>query len=322
MMTWKLAPALASGCCVVMKTSEKTPLSALAICKLIKEAGFPPGVVNVLSGFGPTAGKAIACHMDIDKVAFTGSTGVGRMIEKYASESNMKRVSLELGGKSPMIVLPDADLDAAVAASQIGLFLNQGQCCCASSRIYVHESIHDEFVKKSAAVAAARQLLDPFDAKCDQGPQVDKIQFDRVLSYIESGKQEGATCVTGGARHGEVGYFIQPTVFSGVTDEMKICREEIFGPVMSILKYSDVDDVIKRANNTMYGLAAGVMGKDLKATLNVAHKLRAGVVWVNCYDFFDAALPFGGFKASGHGREGGSYAMDLYREIRTICCQL
>lgn len=322
MLAWKVAPALATGCTIVLKTSEKTPLSALALCKLAKEAGFPPGVFNVLSGYGTTAGKALAVHMDVDKIAFTGSTPVGRLIEQYAAQSNMKRVSLELGGKSPLIVMPDADLDTAVSISQVGLFLNQGQACCASSRIYVHESIHDEFVKKCAAAAQARRLLAPSDPNCDQGPQVDNLQFDRVMSYIEAGKTEGAKLETGGARHGTVGYYIQPTVFSGVTDDMKICREEIFGPVMSILKFSDVEDVIKRANASMYGLAAGVICKDMKNALGVAHRLRAGVIWVNTYDFFDATLPFGGFKSSGHGREGGSYALELYTETRTICAAL
>lgn len=322
MMAWKLAPALACGCTVILKTSEKTPLSALAIAKLIKEAGFPPGVVNILSGYGPTAGEPLARHMDVDKIAFTGSTAVGKKIEIMASESNMKRVSLELGGKSPLIVMPDADLDQAVGVSQVGLFLNQGQACCASSRIFVHEDVYDEFVKKSTEAAAKRKLLAPSDANCEQGPQVDKLQFDRVMSYIEAGKTEGARLTTGGSRHGDVGYYIQPTVFADVTDDMKICREEIFGPVMSILKFKSVDEVVKRANNTVYGLASGICSRNIKDALGIASRLRAGVVWINTYDFFDAALPFGGFKQSGHGREGGEYALSLYTETRTVCVAL
>jgi aldehyde dehydrogenase (NAD+) len=318
MLIWKLSPAMATGCTTVVKTSEKTPLSALAVAKLIKEAGFPPGVINILSGYGPTAGEPLARHMDVDKVAFTGSSAIGHKIEIMAAESNLKRVTLELGGKSPMIVMPDADLDQALAAAHLGLFLNQGQACCASSRLYVHEDIYDEFVTKAGEQAKARQLLDPSDPKCDQGPQVDKIQFDKILGYIESGKQEGARLVTGGKRHGTKGYFIEPTVFADVKDDMKIAREEIFGPVMQILKFSDVNDAIKRANDTPYGLAAGVCSRDIGNVLKIAHALRAGTVWVNCYDVFDAAASFGGYKDSGHGREMGNAVLNHYTELKTV----
>jgi len=318
MLAWKIGPALACGCTVVVKTSEKTPLSALALARLIKEAGFPAGVVNVISGFGPTAGEPLARHMDVDKIAFTGSTAIGHKIEQFAAESNLKRVSLELGGKSPLIVMPDADLDQALAAAHVGLFLNQGQCCCASSRLFVHEDIYDTFVEKASAQARARKVLHPSHAECEQGPQVDKIQFDRIMGYIESGKQQGARVVAGGERHGEKGFYIQPTVFADVTDDMKIAREEIFGPVMSILKFKTVDEAIRRANDSIFGLAAGVCSRDIGTALRIANRLRAGVVWVNTYDFFDTASPFGGYKQSGHGRELGEYALSLYTEIKTV----
>jgi aldehyde dehydrogenase (NAD+) len=289
---------------------------------LVKEAGFPAGVINILSGFGPQVGEPLARHMDVDKIAFTGSNPVGHLIEKYAAESNLKRVSLELGGKSPLIVMPDADLDQALKAAHIGLFLNQGQCCCASSRLFVHEDVYDKFVAKAAEQAAARKVMHPDHPECEQGPQVDKLQFDRVLGYIETGKKEGARVVAGGARHGDKGYYIQPTVFADVQDNMTIAKEEIFGPVMSILKFKTVDEVITRANKTKFGLAAGVCSRDIGTALKIAHKLRAGVVWVNTYDFFDVALPFGGFKQSGHGRELGEYALQLYTEVKTVAIPL
>jgi len=256
MLAWKLGPALAAGCTIVLKTSEKTPLSALYVARLINEAGFPPGVVNIVSGYGPTAGQAIARHMKLTKVAFTGSTPVGRLMVKYASESNLKRVTLELGGKSPLIILEDADLDKACAIAEVGLFLNQGQCCAASSRLFVQEAVYDRFVELAAERARKRVLGDPYDPKTQQGPQVDDIQYKRVMGYIDQGKQEGARLVAGGARFGDRGYFIAPTVFADVTDEMKIAKEEIFGPVMSILKFSTVDEAIRRANQSSYGHAA------------------------------------------------------------------
>lgn len=322
MLAWKLAPSLACGNTVVVKTSEKTPLSALRIAKLVKEAGFPPGVVNILSGFGPAAGKHLALHMDVEKVAFTGSTKVGHLIEEYAAASNLKRVSLELGGKSPLIVLDDADVEQAVNVAHIGLFLNQGQCCCAGSRLFVQASIYDEFVE--AAVRKAKSIkVGPYtEPGAEQGPQVDDIQFRRVMGYIEKGKVEGATVALGGSRHGDKGYYVKPTVFTNVTDDMVIAQEEIFGPVMSILKFDDEAEVVKRANSTTYGLAAGVCSKNAARALGLAHQLRVGTVWVNCYDNFDAAAPFGGFKQSGHGREKGEAALDLWTETKCVMLPL
>ena len=318
MQAWKLAPALAAGCTVVLKVAEQTPLSALRVGELIMEAGFPPGVVNILTGFGETAGQALARHMDVDKVAFTGSTEVGHLILKYAAESNLKRVTLELGGKSPNIVFADADLDDAVNGAFFGLFFNQGQCCCAGSRLYVEEKIHDEFVQRLVDRANRQRVGDPFNPETEQGPQVDKAQFDKIMSYIEAGKQEGAKLLTGGERVGSRGYFVKPTVFDQVTEEMKIGREEIFGPVLSVLPFKDLDEVVERANRNMYGLAAAVWTRDIEKAHTIANRVRAGTVWVNCYDVFDAAAPFGGFKQSGIGRELGEYGLMNYIEVKTV----
>jgi len=305
MQAWKLAPALATGNTVVMKPAEQTPLTALRVGELILEAGFPPGVVNLLPGYGPTAGAAIARHMDVDKVAFTGSTEVGHLIMEASAKSNLKRVTLELGGKSPNIVFADADMDAAIEGSHFALFFNQGQCCCAGSRLFVEEKAYDEFVERSAARARRRTVGDPFDAATEQGPQVDQDQYNKVMHYIDSGRKEGARLVCGGDRVGDRGYFIQPTVFADVKDDMTIAKEEIFGPVMSIIKFRDMDDVVQRANRTDYGLAAAVWTRDIGKAHAIANSVRAGTVWVNCYDVFDAAAPFGGFKQSGLGRELG-----------------
>jgi aldehyde dehydrogenase (NAD+) len=322
MQAWKLAPALATGNTIVMKPAEQTPLSALRLGELILEAGFPEGVVNLLPGFGPTAGAAIARHMDVDKVAFTGSTEVGRLIMEAAAKSNLKRISLELGGKSPNIIFADSDLDDAVEGAHLGLFVNQGQSCCAGSRVFVEEKIYDEFVEKSIARARKRRVGDPLDPLTDQGPQVSESQFDRIMGYIESGKREGATLACGGERVGDRGYFIQPTVFSDVQDEMKIAREEIFGPVMSIIAFKDMDEVISRANRTTYGLAAGVWTRDIKKAHAVANSVRAGTVWVNCYHVLDTRAPFGGFKQSGMGRELGEYGLQQYTEVKTVTLKL
>jgi aldehyde dehydrogenase (NAD+) len=322
MQAWKLAPALATGNTIVMKPAEQTPLSALRLGKLILEAGFPEGVVNLLPGFGPTAGAAIARHMDVDKVAFTGSTEVGRLIMEAAAKSNLKRISLELGGKSPNIIFADSDLDDAVEGAHLGLFVNQGQSCCAGSRVFVEDTIYDEFVEKSIARAGKRRVGDPLDPRTDQGPQVSESQFDRIMGYIESGKREGATLACGGERVGDRGYFIQPTVFSDVQDEMKIAREEIFGPVMSIIAFKDMDEVIARANRTAYGLAAGVWTRDIKKAHAVANSVRAGTVWVNCYHVLDTRAPFGGFKQSGIGRELGEYGLQQYTEVKTVTLKL
>ena len=318
MAAWKFAPALASGCTIVLKTSEKTPLTGLYLAKLIQEAGFPPGVVNVLSGYGPTAGEALIRHPDVEKVAFTGSTPVGHHILKASGETNLKKVSLELGGKSPCIILDDADLDIAVNAAHVGLFLNQGQCCCAASRLYVQEGIYDKFVEAVVKKAAAIKVAPATDLAAEQGPQVDDLQFNKVLGYIEKGKEEGAKVATGGNRHGEKGYFIEPTVFTGVTEDMTIAKEEIFGPVMSILKFSTEEEVIARANKNKYGLAAGVISQNASRAMGVANQLRAGTVWINTYDNFDAAAPFGGYKQSGHGRDKGEEALENWLECKTI----
>jgi len=322
MQAWKLAPALACGNTVVLKAAEQTPLTALRVGELILEAGFPPGVVNILAGYGPTAGQALARHMDVDKVAFTGSTEVGHLIMKYAAESNLKRVTLELGGKSPNIVFADADMDQAVEGSHFALFFNQGQCCCAGSRLYVEEKCYDEFVAKSVQRAKKRKVGDPFDAAVEQGPQVDKEQFNKVMGYIDAGKKDGAKLLAGGGRVGDRGFFIEPTVFADVQDEMRIAQEEIFGPVMSIIKFKDVDEVVRRANKTLYGLAAAVWTRDISKAHAIANGVRAGTVWVNCYDVFDAAAPFGGFKQSGMGRELGEYGLQQYTEVKTVTIKL
>jgi aldehyde dehydrogenase (NAD+) len=322
MQAWKLAPALATGNTVVMKPAEQTPLTALRVGELILEAGFPPGVVNLLPGYGPTAGAALARHMDVDKVAFTGSTEVGHLILEASAKSNLKRVTLELGGKSPNIVFADADLDQAIEGAHFALFFNQGQCCCAGSRLFVEEKAYDEFVERSAARARRRTVGDPFDPATEQGPQVDQDQYNKVMRYIESGRQDGARLVCGGGRVGDRGYFIQPTVFADVKDDMTIAREEIFGPVMSIIKFRDIDDVIERANRTEYGLAAAVWTRDIGKAHTIANNVRAGTVWINCYDVFDAAAPFGGFKQSGMGRELGEYGLQQYTEVKTVTVKL
>jgi aldehyde dehydrogenase (NAD+) len=322
MQAWKLAPALACGNTVVLKTSEKTPLTALHVSKLIKEAGFPPGVVNTLSGFGPTAGEAIVNHPDIHKISFTGSSAVGKRVQELSSRRNLKRVNLELGGKSPMIILDDADIDQAVELAHMGVFLNQGQCCTASSRVFVHEGVYDRFVAAVVAKAKAIKIGPYNEPGMDQGPLVDDLQFKRVMGFIEKGKKEGATVATGGERHGNRGYFVQPTVFTDVSDGMTIATEEIFGPVMSILKFSTDDEVIARANNTRYGLAAGVCSKNIGRALGMANQLRAGSVWINTYHNADSAAPFGGYGESGIGREKGEEGLYLYTETKCVMVPL
>jgi len=321
MAAWKWGPALAAGCTIVMKPAEQTPLTCLRMGELALEAGIPPGVINVVPGYGPTAGAALVKHPGVDKIAFTGEYRTAQIIMVDAAQT-LKRLTFELGGKSPNIVFADADLDAAVAGAEFGLFFNQGQCCCAGSRLFVEESVHDEFVDKIVERANSRVLGNPFDAKTTQGPQVDKDQFDKILGYIEKGKEQGAACVAGGNRFGKTGYFIEPTVFTGVTDEMAIAREEIFGPVMNILSFKDCDEVVTRANNTCFGLAAAVWTRDVSKAHRIANSVRAGTVWVNCYDVFDAAAPFGGFKMSGIGRELGEAALANYTELKTVTMSL
>ena len=322
MAAWKLGPALATGCTVVLKPAEQTPLTALRLGELLMEAGLPPGVVNIVPGYGPTAGAAIAQHPDVDKVAFTGSTEVGKLIMKMAAESNVKRVSLELGGKAPNIVFADADLDAAVQGAMTGIFFNQGEVCCAGSRLFIEDQIYDEFLAKLKKRAEALVVGNPMDPKTQMGAQVSAEQFNKILGYIERGKSEGAHVVTGGVRATEKGYFLRPTVFGGVSDEMIIAREEIFGPVVSALRFKDVDDLVARANKTVYGLSAGIWTRDIGKAHRLAKSVKAGTVWVNCYNCFDAASPFGGFKQSGFGRELGKYALELYTQVKSVWVSL
>lgn len=322
MQAWKWGPALAMGCTSVLKPAEQTPLTALRVGQLAQEAGIPDGVLNIVPGFGPTAGAALSWHMDVDKIAFTGEYTTGQIIMEAAAKSNLKRVTLELGGKSPNVVFADADLDAAVEGAYFGLFFNQGQCCCAGSRLFVEEKVHDQFVEKMLKKAKGRKVGDPFDLETEQGPQVSQEQYDRVMGYIAAGKKEGAKCLTGGNRVGGKGYFIEPTIFTDVKDDMKIAKEEIFGPVMNVLKFKTIDEVIERGNRTFFGLAAAVWTRDISKAHRLANALRAGTVWINCYDVFDAAAPFGGFKMSGIGRELGEYALQNYTEVKTVYVSL
>lgn len=322
MLSWKIGPALATGNTVVMKTAEQTPLSGLVLANFVKEAGFPPGVFNLLSGFGKVAGAAISSHMDIDKVAFTGSTLVGRSIMKAAASSNLKKVTLELGGKSPNIVFNDADIEQAISWVNFGIYFNHGQCCCAGTRIFVQEGIYDKFLEAFKQRSAKNKVGDPFQEETFQGPQVSQQQYDRIMGYIQSGKEEGATVETGGERHGDVGYFIKPTIFSNVRSDMKIMREEIFGPVCAIAKFKDEEEAISMGNDTNYGLAAAVHTNDLNTAMRVSKALRAGTVWINCYNLIHHALPFGGMKESGIGRELGEAALDNYTESKSVAIRL
>jgi aldehyde dehydrogenase (NAD+) len=318
MWAWKVGPALATGNTIVMKPSEFTPLTAIRMCALVQEAGFPSGVLNLVTGYGPTAGAAISSHMKIEKVAFTGSTIVGRKIMEAAAKSNLKTVTLELGGKSPNIIFDDADLDQAVNWASHGIFWNHGQACCAGSRIFVQAGIYDEFLKRFSAKANSIKIGDPFGENIDQGPQVSQIQYDRIMGYIESGKKDGATLYQGGDRHGDEGYFIKPTIFTDVKPDMKIVKEEIFGPVGVVIKFEDEADVIKQANDTLYGLAAAVFTQNLNRAIETAHKLQAGTAWVNCVNHLNAQAPFGGFKQSGIGREMGEYALANYTNVKSV----
>lgn len=314
----KLAPALACGNTVVLKPAEQTPLTALYFASLIKEAGFPPGVVNVVPGYGPTAGKALSAHPDVNKISFTGSTEIGKEILAEAARSNLKRVTLELGGKSPLVVWKDADLDSVVEWAHQAVFYNMGQVCTAGSRTYVHEDIYDEFLKRAVARAQAKKVGDPYDMNSESGPQVSEEQFTKILELIESGKNEGAKLECGGGRLGSEGYFVQPTVFSNVTEKMRIGREEIFGPVQQIIKFKDLEEVITRANDTTYGLAASIFTKDIDTALTFSSRVKAGTVWINCYNATSTAAPFGGFKMSGIGRELGEYGLAAYTEIKNV----
>ncbi len=321
---WKVAPALATGCTVVLKPSEQASLSPLKLAELIEEAGFPPGVMNVVTGAG-AVGAAVAAHPDIDKVGFTGSTATGQAIVR-ASAGNLKRLSLELGGKSPDIIFADADLDAAVAGAAMAVFTNCGQICIAGSRLFVERSIHDEFVHRVAELARKMRVGSPLDPATELGPLASRLQFDKVMGYIKSGHEEGAKALSGGAsaNTGALanGCYVQPTVFADARDDMKIVREEIFGPVISAMPFDSVEEVVQRANNTSYGLGSGVWTRDVSKAHQVAGALKAGTVWVNCYLQLDPAIPFGGYKMSGYGRESGTEHMDHYLNTKSVVVRL
>jgi aldehyde dehydrogenase (NAD+) len=320
MAAWKLGAALATGCTVVLKPAEQTPLSALYLAKLAQEAGFPEGVLNVVTGAGET-GAALVDHPNVDKIAFTGSTEVGKLIMRNASNS-LKRVTLELGGKSPNIILPDADMSRAVPGALSGIMFNQGQVCCAGSRLYIQKKSFDNVVADLVSHAKKIKQGPGLDPETTMGPLVSQEQHNRVLSYIQKGKDEGAELLSGGSVPFEKGYFVEPTIFADVDDKMTIAKEEIFGPVVAAMPFDDLDDVIARANDSEYGLAAGLWTENLKTAHYVSNKLRAGTVWVNCYNAFDAASPFGGYKQSGIGREMGSYALNNYTEVKSVWVNL
>jgi len=321
MACWKIGAALAMGCTVVLKPAEQTPLSALYLAKLIQEAGFPPGVVNVVPGFGETAGQALVEHPDVNKIAFTGSTEVGKLIMRNAA-ATLKRVTLELGGKSPNIILPDADMSRAIPGAFMGIMFNQGQVCCAGSRLFVQKKAYDNVVADLVSLAKKIRQGPGLDQGTEMGPLVSDEQEKRVLGYIEKGVEEGAEVLVGGGKATDRGYFVQPTIFANVRDDMTIAREEIFGPVVAAMPFEDLDEVIARANDTEYGLAAGVWTENIRNAHYIASKLKAGTVWVNCYNVFDAAAPFGGYKQSGIGREMGSYALNNYTEVKDVWISL
>jgi len=321
MAAWKLGPALAVGCTIVMKPAEQTPLSALRLGELFVEAGFPEGVVNIVPGYGETAGGALAAHPDVDKVAFTGSTEVGKLIVNAAT-GNLKKVTLELGGKSPSVVLPDADLATSIPGVASAIFFNHGQCCCAGSRLYVEKSIFDKVVAGVSDQAKQIKMGPGLDPSTQMGPLVSEEQQRRVLGYLESGFAEGAEAAVGGKRLGDKGYFVEPTVLVNTNSTMKVIQEEIFGPVVCAEPFTKVEDVIAKANDNIYGLAAAVWTKDLSMGHRIAAQLRAGTVWINCHNIFDASLPFGGYKQSGWGREMGHEALDLYTEVKSVCAKI
>ena len=321
MAAWKLGPALATGNTVVLKPAEQTPLTALRLGELIQEAGIPDGVVNIVPGYGETAGAALAAHPGVDKVAFTGSTEVGKLILQAAA-GNLKKVSLELGGKSPNVVFADVDLDAAIAGAASAIFFNHGQCCCAGSRLYVENKIFDKVVEGVAEHAKKINVGSGQDESTDMGPLVSAEQMNRVCGYLESGFSEGAKAVVGGGRHGDKGYFVKPTVLVNTNEKMKVVQEEIFGPVVTAIPFSDPAEVLAQANDSVYGLAAGIWTRDIQKAHRLASQLRAGTVWINCYNIFDAALPFGGYKQSGWGREMGHEVLEQYTEVKAVCTAL
>jgi phenylacetaldehyde dehydrogenase len=321
MAAWKLGPALASGCTVVLKPAEQTPLSALKLGELIVEAGFPEGVVNIVPGYGETAGAALAAHMDVDKVAFTGSTEVGKLIV-HAATGNLKRVSLELGGKSPNVVFKDADLDTAIPGAASAIFFNHGQCCCAGSRLYVEKDVFDKVVDGVAENAKKIRVGSGLNPKTQMGPLVSEEQLNRVCGYLESGFSQGAKAVVGGHKASDKGYFVEPTVLVNTSEDMKVVQEEIFGPVVAAMPFSDPEEIVARANDNVYGLAAGVWTRDIGKAHRMAEHLQAGTVWINCYNIFDAALPFGGYKQSGWGREMGHEVLNNYTQTKAVCARI
>ena len=322
MAAWKLAPALATGCTVVLKVAEETPLTAIRLGEIFQEAGVPGGVVNIITGFGETAGAALAGHAGVDKVAFTGSTEVGRLIVQAAAR-DLKHVSLELGGKSPNIILEDADLDIAISGATNAIFFNHGQACSAGSRLYVQERVFDKVVAGISDQARSIKLGSGLDPATQMGPMVSKVQRDRVWNYIEAGRRAGAKAIAGGRALDTAGYFIEPTVFVNVKPDMKIVQEEIFGPVVTVAPFKDTDDeLMRQANDTIYGLAAGIWTRDLSKAHLLAASLKAGTVWINCYNIFDAALPFGGYKQSGWGREMGETVLDNYLATKAVTIAL
>jgi acyl-CoA reductase-like NAD-dependent aldehyde dehydrogenase len=325
MAAWKLGPGIACGNTMVLKPAEQTPLTSLRLGELLQEAGLPDGVVNIVPGFGPTAGGALVRHPQVDKIAFTGSTEVGKEIHRETSKT-LKRVSLELGGKSPNIVFADAEVEAAVQGALMGVFFNQGQVCCAGTRLFVEEKMHDKFADALAKHAEGMKQGPGLSPETQIGPLVSQEQLDRVTGYLEIGKKEGAKAIIGGERNTapglEKGYFVKPTVFTGVRNDMRIAREEIFGPVVSVIPFKDEHDAVLQGNDTLYGLAAGVWTRDVGKAHRVARAIRAGTVWVNCYNVIDAVSPFGGYKESGYGRELGRYAVDLYTQVKSVWLKL
>ena len=321
MAAWKLAPALACGCTVVLKPAEQTPLSALRLGELFAEAGFPDGVVNIVPGYGETAGAALAAHDLVDKIAFTGSTEVGKLIV-HAATGNLKKVSLELGGKSPNVVFKDADLDVAIGGAASAIFFNHGQCCCAGSRLYVERPVFDQVVEGVANKAKKIKVGSGLDPKTHMGPLVSEEQLQRVCNYLEIGMAEGAKAASGGHKIGDKGYFVEPTVLVDTTEYMKVVKEEIFGPVVAAIPFDDPEELVGRANDSIYGLAAGIWTHNITKAHRTAALLRAGTVWINCYNIFDAALPFGGYKQSGWGREMGKDVLNLYTQTKSVCTRL
>ncbi|KIN89780.1 aldehyde dehydrogenase family protein [Thauera sp. SWB20] len=321
MVAWKAGPALASGCTMVLKPAEETPLSALRFAELVQQAGYPAGVFNVVTGHGHSAGAALAAHKGVDKVAFTGSTEIGKLVGKAALD-NMTRVSLELGGKSPVIVLDDADPAVAAAGAAQAIFFNQGQVCCAGSRLYVHKSRFERVVEGLSGIAADMKLGAGIEPSTQIGPLVSAVQQQRVLGYIRSGFEEGARALAGGAAGEGEGYFVKPTVLVDTRDDMRVVREEIFGPVVVAMPYDDLDEVARRANDTPYGLGASIWSNDLSRVHRLVPKIKAGTVWVNCHNILDASMPFGGYKQSGIGREMGRAVLDLYTEGKSVIMAL